>query len=141
MIKELTYAFRRAFKRELSTIEKFKIIEIDCEYLCRVDPGAHSCSVHAKDIQINETQKTVSFRHAGITHILPLLHQRLVKNANGSMLRPKVRLTFDWNGKTYKNIETSLVDRSGMTYKVLIGRNLLRQIDLPIRLSDSEQTG
>jgi hypothetical protein len=129
--------FRRAFNK-LTTIERFFIIETDREYLCRVDAGALVCAIHAKSITVNHEAKRVTFRHSGTTYDLPMLRLKDVKNANGIMTRPRVAFTFVWNGKTYKNIETSLADRSKMRYEVLIGRNLIREIGLPVYLSNDE---
>jgi hypothetical protein len=139
MIRDIQRVFRKAIGVELTTIEKFYIHETNRDYLTRVDMGAAVSALHAKDIIVDEAANTVSFRHAGTTYLMPLLRLKEVKNANGIMIRPRVALTFDWNGKTYENIETSLVDRSKMRFEVLIGRNLIKRIDLPIRLSESEQ--
>lgn len=141
MIRTLAHRIRKFFNRELTTIEKFGIQETGRSYLSRVDMGATVCALHAKDIVIDEWNNTVTFKHSGTVYTMPMLRYKEVKNANGVAMRARVALSFVWNGKTYKNIETSLADRSKMRFEVLIGRNLIRELDLPVRLSNDEQLG
>lgn len=139
VIKSFFKAMRKLMHRErLTTIQKFTILEMNRDYLCRVDPGALVCALHAKGIKIDHEKQSVSFKHSGTVYEMPLLRMKDVKNANGTMMRARVELTFVWNGKTYKNIETSLVDRSKMRYEVLVGRNLIRIIDQPVYISNDE---
>lgn len=139
MLAALLQRIRRFFGLELTTIEKFQIVEMDREYLCRVDAGALVCALHAKNIRVDHEAQRVKFKHAGVEYDMPLLRMKDVKNANGVMNRARVELTFVWGDRTYENVETSLVDRSKMRYEVLVGRNLIRMIGLPVYLSNDEQ--
>ncbi len=93
MLEALLVAIRRFFGcQRLTTIQKFTIVETDRDYLCRVDPGALVCALHAKNIKVDHEQGRVTFKHMGVEYDMPLLRMKDVKNANGIMNRPRVEL-------------------------------------------------
>ncbi len=78
----------------------------------RVDTGATSSSIDAKivaDLKLG-----------------PVLSVRKVRNAHGETLRPVVEAKFVIRGKTL-TANFTVADRSKMKYKVLIGRNILKE--------------
>ncbi|RME31692.1 hypothetical protein D6789_01915 [Candidatus Woesearchaeota archaeon] len=78
----------------------------------RIDTGAERSSV---DINLASKLK-----------LGPVVASRVVKSANGSKLRPIVKLEVELCGR--RVTETfSLSDRSHMRYKVLIGQNILKK--------------
>lgn len=66
------------------------------------------------------------------------MRMKEVKNANGSATRARIALTYKWGGKSYPNIETSLAERGKMKFKLLVGRNLIKELKLPVHISDQE---
>ena len=134
----LLQAFKKSPSAQLTTIEKFKVRETGKEYVSRVDTGALVCAIHAEDIKVDEEAKKVSFKHDGKTYDEPLLRMKTAKNANGVVNRPRVAWTYEWQGKSYSNIETSLTDRSKLKFKLLVGRNLIKELKLPVHISDQE---
>lgn len=137
-MNQLLKDFKRSRGSLLTTIEKFKIDELNVEYLARVDTGALVCSIDASDIEVDEAAKTVKFKHAGKSFDMKLLRMKEARNANGSVNRPRVELTYEWSGKKYSKVETTLNDRSKMKFKILIGRNLISMLKLPVHVSDDE---
>lgn len=135
-LTSLLARFKKHPSERLTTIESFKIIELSKEYEARVDTGALVCALHAEDINVDGDK--VSFKHAGTTHTFPLYRMKEAKNANGVSNRPRIKLSYVWNGKTYKNIETSLSDRSKLKFTLLVGRNLIMELKLPVHVNDRD---
>lgn len=78
----------------------------------RVDTGATSSSIDAKvvaDLKLG-----------------PVLSVKKVRNAHGETLRPVVEAEIVLKKRKLKSIFT-VADRSNMKYKVLIGRNILKE--------------
>ena len=136
-ITSLLSHFKKHPSDQLTTIETFKIDEISKSYEARVDTGAAICALHAEDIKIDF--KYVEFKHAGTRHKMHLERMRKTKSASGETDRPIVKLSYVWNGKTYNNIDTSLIDRSKLKFKILIGRNLIAEIKLPVYVADNDE--
>ncbi len=81
------------------------------EVIARVDSGATSSSL---DLAL-----------AKELHLGPILRTKLIKSASGNRKRPIVKAHVKIHGQTIETIFT-LADRSHMTYRMLIGQNLLR---------------
>ncbi|MCC7574178.1 RimK/LysX family protein [Candidatus Woesearchaeota archaeon] len=82
------------------------------KYEGRVDTGAASSSIDARivaDLKLG-----------------PVLSVKTVRNAHGETLRPVVEAEIVLKKKKMTTIFT-VADRSRMKYKVLIGRNILKQ--------------
>ena len=82
------------------------------KFEARIDSGAASSSIDAKivaDLKLG-----------------PVLSVKKVRNAHGETLRPVVEATILLKRKKMKAIFT-VADRSRMKYKVLIGRNILKE--------------
>lgn len=129
--------FKKHPSERLTTVEMFKINEIANSYEARVDTGAAICALHAENIVIDKDQ--VSFKHAGSTYKLKLERMRNTKSASGVTNRPIVKLSYVWNKKTYSNIDTSLIDRSKLKFKILVGRNLIAELKLPVYVADNDE--
>lgn len=137
-VTTLLQHFKKSPSEQLTTIEKFKVKQTGQEYISRVDTGALVCAIHATDITVDLKNKRVTFKHEGKSYDEPLLRMKTASNANGVVDRPRVSWTYEWNGKQYSNIETSLSDRSKLKFKLLIGRNLIKELKLPVHISDQE---
>lgn len=86
--------------------------DIDHVFLGRVDTGAASSSVDSRivaDLKLG-----------------PVLSVKKIRNAHGETLRPVVEADIVLKGKTVKTAFT-VADRANMKYKVLIGRNILKE--------------
>lgn len=134
----LISAFKKNPNERLTTIETFQVHELNVQYEARVDTGALVCAIHAEEINVDTEKNQVSFKHNGAIHNMPLLRIKDVKNANGISSRPRVALTYTWGGKNYSNIETSLADRSKMNFTLLIGRNLIQALKMPVHINDKD---
>ena len=100
----------------LTETVKVKGTESELGILARVDTGATRCSI---DIQLAET--------LGYT----VKSSRIVKSANGTDKRETAMFTIVLRGTKYL-IECTLADRSNMTYKMLIGQNLMKDANVMV---------
>jgi hypothetical protein len=135
-VSSLLTIFKKNPEERLTTIETFKVIELSKSYEARVDTGALVCSLHADDIVVEDGN--ISFKHAGVAHKMKLHRMKEAKNANGVVNRPRCMMSYEWNGKTYHNIETSINDRSKMKFVLLVGRNLIKELKLPVHINDKD---
>jgi hypothetical protein len=97
----------------------------------KLDSGAHTCALHAVDIEPLETADGlwVRFRldYGGPFTTAPLNGWRRVKDSGGHVtLRPTIQTTL-WIGQRNLTIELTLADRSRMRHRLIIGRRTLRQ--------------
>lgn len=134
-VGKLLTIFKKNPEKRLTTIETFEAGKFG-KYEARVDTGALVCAIHAIDIKVED--KIVHFTHNGKAYSEPLLRMKTTKNANGIADRPRIEIDYKWDGKTYTKIETSLTDRSKLKFKLLVGRNLISALKLPVHISDSE---
>jgi len=61
----------------------------------------------------------------------PVLHNKKIKSAHGSTIRPVIEGEVEIKGKKIKSHFT-IVDRSKLKYPVLIGQNILKKDDFVI---------
>ena len=101
----------------------------------KVDSGAETSSIHATDIKITwreENHRKVAYVNFQIVDDEGKAHQLFrrvfkiddVKNANGKNTRFYIREKI-WIGDRFSEIDVSLIDRSTMTFKFLLGKNAL----------------
>ncbi len=82
-------------------------------------------TVHAR-IDTGATTSSIDANLAAELKLGPIEKTKKVKSANGMKLRPVIRGRVQIGGKTFDGLFT-LADRSHMTYRVLIGQDILRQ--------------
>jgi RimK family alpha-L-glutamate ligase len=107
-------------------------------FAAKVDTGATLSSLHASAVSMDDNW--VKFTHGDVSYKVPLSRTILIKNAHTSdtdrekytTRRPIIKLDVTVRGQRYNGIEFTLNDRTNMKYDVLIGRNLLGEIGLPI---------
>jgi hypothetical protein len=103
----------------------------------KIDTGARSSALHAFDINLVDgpTETMVHFRVAPLQRSTrsvkvcsaPLLGWRQVRNSGGQeTLRPVVISTVDCFGLRWP-IELTLINRDAMGFRLLLGRQALRQ--------------
>ena len=83
------------------------------QVVARIDTGATSSSIDlslAEKLEMQKIEKT-----------------KLVKSASGTKTRPVAKAKVKINGSVIEE-EFTLVDRSHMTYVMLVGQNILKQI-------------
>ncbi len=97
-------------KTIVGLVEKVKIN--GKEIIARIDTGAEHSSV---DKRLAEELK-----------LGPVLKTILIKSATGKTKRPVVEAEIEIKGKKMKS-RFNIADRSQMSYKVLIGQNILKE--------------
>lgn len=107
----------------------------------RVDSGAKLCSLHVQNIEI--VDELVKFERDGIRYRAPLTRIAKIKSAHSQdiSLRPIILLDITVAGKLLNRVEFSLLDRSTMKYEVLIGRNVLGMLGMPIHVPQEATPG
>jgi ribosomal protein S6--L-glutamate ligase len=106
------------------------------EFDAKVDTGNSGYnSIHATDIEINDKNKTVTFKFNGEEKMTKPIASK-IKLRTGSTkesdVRPTVLFDVEFNGKKYENVKFSLADRSHMRYKVLLGIRFLAQAGVQV---------
>lgn len=96
------------------------------EFVAKMDTGAEYCALHATGIRIR--QNRVSFQlDSGKKLSAALVREIEIKSSNGeTSTRPLIRIRIMIGSRTIVS-NVTLVDRSRMTEKMLLGRRLLRK--------------
>ena len=101
----------------------------------KVDTGAKSSSLHAWDIEVDETTGTVRFNlhpfqddeSVSIAASAPLVEHREVRSSSGEVeRRPVVRTRALVLGQELQ-IELTLTSRDEMGFRMLLGRSAIRR--------------
>ena len=98
----------------------------------RIDTGAKYSSLHVDSVEADETM--VKFKRGDIMFKVPVYKTVKIRHASigESVHRPVVRLDLVMRGVRLNQIEFTLNNRSSMKYEVLIGRNALQALGLPV---------
>ena len=131
---ESSYSQQRIVRPTFGWKERVSFSDFGVNIHAKLDTGADSCSVNASDIKIktnkNTGKKKVTFTledNTGKNHRLTLPVTRVAKikrHFGHSQTRYVVSLGLCLGNK-YMVTEVNLVDRSGFTVPMLIGRNFL----------------
>lgn len=111
----------------VGAVEPVRIVEADLVFRARIDTGAGSSSLDAREIAVEDGRvRFVLEDEAGQRRMLsaPLADHALVRGALGSDQRPRIALQLELGG-VRKRVLVSLRDRSRMQYKMLVGRDFL----------------
>ncbi|HEY9602802.1 MAG TPA: ATP-dependent zinc protease [Allocoleopsis sp.] len=112
--------------------EAVQLPELSIKVIAKVDTGARSSALHARDIEVfwKGKKKMVRFKvepymtsNVQTEYIeVRLLEQRIVKSSNGQTeLRPVIKTTLKLGSETFE-IELTLTNRELMGYAMLLGR-------------------
>lgn len=117
----------------IGATEMITIQNLNYRLTARIDTGATNSSLHAEQIAVfsdRDNQKRVRFtvRDAdGMTRdfSLPLLRMTSIKrHQHRTEIRPVVTLAMCLGG-IHRHVDATLVDRTGLSYPLLIGRSFL----------------
>ncbi|MBC7006584.1 ATP-dependent zinc protease [Photobacterium sp. BZF1] len=127
-------------KSIVGQVETIKVYDLEMDYLARIDTGAATTSIHAKDIKVigDESDSDNMRDHLGHTVEFTSINEKgeeatykgkivkvsKIRNAQGVERRYAVKMDLGWNGE-HKTVAVNLRDRSKLEYKLLIGRNWL----------------
>lgn len=98
----------------------------------RIDTGAKYSSLHADWLSFDENW--TKFRRGDVTFKVNTDRIIKIKNIHGgeSSRRAMIRLDVTIKGKRLNGVEFTVNDRGRMKYEVLIGRNILELLGLPV---------
>jgi hypothetical protein len=110
--------------------------ELGVEWVkAKVDTGAKSSSLHARDIDVDETRGVVGFNllpfqddeSVVFAALAPFVEHREVRSSNGEVeVRPVIRTTAIVLGQ-HVAIDLSLTGRDEMGFRMLLGRSAVRR--------------
>jgi len=120
-------------KQVIGWIEKGSILEAGITLHAKIDTGADTTSLSAKNYEIINkmgeqwVRFTVNTRDgdSAIFEKKLVKHIKIKRKAHVSQKRPVVNMTI-CIGDIYKNINVNLTDRSNFKYQLLIGRHFLK---------------
>lgn len=126
-----------AAKQIVGRIEKVKICPENILFRAKLDTGADHSSIDASDITEFERdgEKWVRFKVVNFRGQKRTIEKRLVRYAKikrkilKPVERPVIRLSICL-GNHFKEVEFNLTDRSGFSYKMLIGCSFLEGVCL-----------
>ena len=118
-------------------VERVWIAEAAIEISAKLDSGADHSSLHAEDIVLSERSGVLRARFLvrdsagrGVVLDRPVTRQAMIKrHGTPPQARPVVRLTL-CVGTNRREVDVSLVDRSGFDFPLLLGRSFLRGLVL-----------
>ena len=84
----------------------------EAEVLARVDTGA--------------TSSSIDYVLAGELQLGPVISSKIIKSASGIKKRPTIKVKITLKGTKIEE-EFTLADRSHMTYRILLGQNILKK--------------
>jgi len=107
----------------------------DLQYFAKIDSGAESSSIHAKNISTFQKQEngntvlyvkfeTIDENDLQKTLVRPIVKVSEVRSALGANLRYFIREKI-WIGDKFYYVNVNLADRSRLKRKFLIGKNIL----------------
>lgn len=121
-------------KTQIGWVENVRVYPGDIEFKAKMDTGALTSSINAKNITEFEREgetwvrfEIVNKKGISSTIELPLVREAKIKRHFGKTQNRHVVLFGICLGKLYKETQVNLVDRHGFLYAMLIGRSFLRR--------------
>lgn len=106
----------------------------------RIDTGAGLSALHVDNMQLVNDETWVIFTRSGISYKVPvdrMIRIKSLDNPDEFERRPIVLLDIMIADELLQRMEFTLSSRSNMKYEVLIGRNVLSTLGLPIVVSST----
>ncbi len=121
-------------KKILGWREWVDLPELGISLTAKVDSGARTSALHATHISVidRHSGRYVHFQvqsedgKSTLTHESPMLEMRPVKSSDGDVSDRPVILMYVILGGEERQIEVTLIDRSIMGHKMLLGRQAIR---------------
>lgn len=112
----------------IGAIEKVIIMPWSIELPARIDSGAARTSLDARDLKAEGSDVTFCLpaQYGGKRLRLPVKGWKQVKSSHGKTKRPLVEIDVCLGTKRI-TATVSLIDRSQMSYPIIIGRDILAQ--------------
>lgn len=119
-------------KDTIGEIEMVSINRVTGQVEARIDTGAKYCSLHVDKVDVEGNM--VMFTRGDVTYKVPVFKTVKIRHASlgESVRRPVVLLDLTLRDIRLNQVEFTLNDRSSMKYEVLIGRNALQALGLPV---------
>lgn len=143
-----------AGKSVIGALELVQIMQPNITMLARIDTGAHTSSLDARDIVVFErdgldwVRFVVVDRETQKTHLLerPLIRWAQIKQASSA--QPQTRAVIDLEislACKKQTAEFNLINRSHLAHPILVGRNVLQhgflidvsqKLNVPVQVAD-----
>jgi ribosomal protein S6--L-glutamate ligase len=125
--------------QEVEPVEIMRVTDGPLE--ARVDTGAKFSSLHADKVSFDE--QWTKFTRGDVTYKVATDRIVKIKNVHGGAPsdRAMVRLDIMIKGKRLNNVEFTINDRANMKYQILIGRNILELVGLPVLVPQTTDNG
>lgn len=122
---------RAAEKKTLGAVEDVVVLPWNIKLLARIDTGAGTSSLDARDIRVknNKVEFKLIAPGGAKSVTLPLVEWQNIRTSEGRERRPVVRLQLCISTQLVSTL-VNLNDRSQMNYPLLIGRNTLARLFL-----------
>ena len=115
-------------KLSVGLVEEVVLLPWGVRLPARVDTGAAMTSLDARNIEVKDgvAHFNLPEKYGGLAVTLPVVGYRHVRSAAARSRRPVVEVELCVGPRRLK-VKANLTDRSGLTYPVLLGRNLLQE--------------
>ena len=115
-------------KISIGILEDVVLLPWGVKIPARVDTGAATTSLDARDLVVKDdvAEFKLPEKYGGTKITLPVIRWREVRSASGLQRRPVVEMRICVGPKVLRT-KVNLIDRSRMTYPIIIGRNVLRR--------------
>ena len=115
-------------KISIGILEDVVLLPWGVKIPARIDTGAAVTSLDARDLVIKDdvAEFRLPEKYGGTKISLPVVRWRDVRSAGGQQRRPVVEMRICVGPKVIRT-KVNLIDRSRMSYPMIIGRNVLRR--------------
>ena len=115
-------------KISIGILEDVVLLPWGVKIPARVDTGAATTSLDARELVVKDdiAEFKLAEKYGGTKISLPVVRWREVRSASGLQRRPVVEMRICVGPKVMRT-KVNLIDRSRMSYPIIIGRNVLRR--------------
>ncbi len=115
-------------KIQLGALENVVLLPWGVQLPARIDTGAATSSLDARNLEVfnNYAHFQLPLQYGGLRLRLPIVRWATIRSADSRTRRPFVELELCIGAKRVRT-QVNLIDRSGVEYPLLLGRNTLAQ--------------